>query len=1490
MKKKLLAFLLTMIMAVGLLPAAGAAALDQVVYAGGSALYNANGQKVNGTDLGANGSVVKISKTIEQYQENGVNVENEFVVTLQVQAAQNLLEIASDTPDSAVLLVMDVSNSMEDCVECGEAANHTNHTGTTTTTYYCRNNSGNVFTASYLNNQVCRHCGQVQNRHRLVTNSTPGSHTYQTRLAATKAAANDFLYEFANETGAQEGDRRMVAIVAYGTHAVRVLDWTDITTTTGMYDAQTAVNSLTIANNNQAQARRGGGTSIESGLALGRNLLDEDDINGIDYRYTILLTDGQPTYPSAEPNSTRTSYISGSTANSGSSTQESDMNDVAAIADTIINTHKSKLYSICFGKVDGEPVWGLKPFGNWSGQNPRWSTNQNTTVGQWLGSFSTAAYQAQDASAAQLFDTFSSILAQIQVAAKAWKVEDWMGEHMMYVGPVSENDGNNVSDNLDAADYNNNAPAFLWDLLTSHADTSKWNFSQNTGVLSYTYQYRAKLDNLDTRYSTTDGNEENPSNAATDANNLATLRYATTDAQGNWPESTDDYQTANFPVPQVQGLVGELTFRKVDEHDNPIENITFRLRSKEHVANPGAANEWAYVQATSDANGMVTFTGIPSGHEYILLEAEKPDYYEDLGDLDVSISWSEATISKGGSRITDTDEEGNIKLVNHFDEDDLGKLTIKKKFAEGSEIPASIQFKITGPNNYTAQRELNSADLQADGTWTWTMTGLHFGEYTIQEINAVDEHGNLLRNTHDLEYAITVDGVEVVEETVFDGANLPEVEVEIKSTDDRTVIVQFTNSMTRKQGKLSITKSFVDLPASMVNANMGLTMKVTATPVDVHGAPIAGESPVTLDLVWNNGAYTASKDLPIGRYKLTEELSGTVPGYSLLHYVFEQNGANIENGIVTIEDDETLSVTLKNHYEQDMGRIVVLKRFAGDLDAEYFEENLRVFHINIYKNDANGELVDTIVIDAGDGRWAGQSKLLPVGTYYVDEVVAQGETGTAFEPDYTHTVQWSGSQTIHLTDDALVGLALTNHYDQQEGYLRVSKVFAGLPEALSNNLTITITVKDAETDETVDTLTLVQDNDWTENIMLPVGAYKLEESGAEVANYALSAEWSGLTNGVVVITAENTVDARAAVTLTNTYVQDMGFIQLTKAFAGDLTAADFAGKTITVDIMSGNEVVNTLTLTSDHLTATSDPLPVGDYQLVESGAEVADYDLTQTWVGVKEGTLSTVTVAKNATAQVQLTNTYDQHKGGLTVSKTVVGAPANVNDTFTFTVTFKDASGNPIADGEYGDMVVANGAATVTLTDGQSVFADHLPVGTVYTVTEQEHNNYVTSYTGATGTIAADTTAAAAFTNTYKTGGLTVTKTVEGNGADPAKMFTFMVMTNTSVNGVYGDMTFENGVAIFQLAHGMSKIAVNLPVGINYSVVEQDNEGYTVTSENANGVIAADGVIEVHFINNRTVNVPETGDNAKLGLWFALLTLSMAGIAVITLNARKKAN
>ena len=259
--------------------------------------------------------------------------------------------------------------------------------------------------------------------------------------------------------------------------------------------------------------------------------------------------------------------------------------------------------------------------------------------------------------------------------------------------------------------------------------------------------------------------------------------------------------------------------------------------------------------------------------------------------------------------------------------------------------------------------------------------------------------------------------------------------------------------------------------------------------------------------------------------------------------------------------------------------------------------------------------------------------------------------------------------------------------------------------------------------------------------------------------------------------------------------------------------------------------------------------------------------------------------------------------GNLTVSKTVTGTAGETDRAFNFTVELSDNGVN----GVYGEMEFKNGEAKFSLKHGESKTAQGLPAGLKYSVTETEadQDGYSTTDSGAAGSISDGTTAEAKFTNERavqpvpSTGSLTVTKTVKGNAGSRSKYFSFTVeLDDKTINGVYEQMSFKDGVASFSLKHGESCTAGSLPEGTGYKVYEAEanKNGYSTVAVNSSGKISGGTTATAEFINTRNYAygglIPHTGDSSNLGLWMALGGISLLAIAggcvCLWVRSRKK--
>ena len=165
---------------------------------------------------------------------------------------------------------------------------------------------------------------------------------------------------------------------------------------------------------------------------------------------------------------------------------------------------------------------------------------------------------------------------------------------------------------------------------------------------------------------------------------------------------------------------------------------------------------------------------------------------------------------------------------------------------------------------------------------------------------------------------------------------------------------------------------------------------------------------------------------------------------------------------------------------------------------------------------------------------------------------------------------------------------------------------------------------------------------------------------------------------------------------------------------------------------------------------------------------------------------------------IAFTNT--RKTGDLELNKKLISArAADADQMFTFTVTLGDKSIN----GKFGDMTFTNGVATVELKGGEKATATGLPTAISYTITEASATGFqLTGKTGDEGTIS-KTTSVATFTNTRETGDLELNKVlISARAADADQKFTFTVtLSDKTISGTYGGMTFENGVATVTRDH-----------------------------------------------------------------------------------------
>lgn len=280
--------------------------------------------------------------------------------------------------------------------------------------------------------------------------------------------------------------------------------------------------------------------------------------------------------------------------------------------------------------------------------------------------------------------------------------------------------------------------------------------------------------------------------------------------------------------------------------------------------------------------------------------------------------------------------------------------------------------------------------------------------------------------------------------------------------------------------------------------------------------------------------------------------------------------------------------------------------------------------------------------------------------------------------------------------------------------------------------------------------------------------------------------------------------------------------------------------------------------------------------------------------------------------QVGFTNAYSVEstkvENAFKVQKKISGRNWTTSDAFTMTLTAQGEA--PMPKG------AKDGVSTIELHKDAQVgnfgTIEYTKPGTyTYVITEQSGDEAALTFSKATyratvtvtdegtgklsaktkiaqltddaGDAVERTVEAAVFTNTAKTGSLTVKKTVVGG--DSQREFGFAVtLTDGDGEPVFGTfgkgknaVTFTDGKATFKLKDGEEKAITGLPVGARYTVAEDAVEGYTTTVNEADGSKAEGAVTE----DGATVAFTNTYGTATEGR-----DVSTAGLFTKTLEGR----
>lgn len=115
-------------------------------------------------------------------------------------------------------------------------------------------------------------------------------------------------------------------------------------------------------------------------------------------------------------------------------------------------------------------------------------------------------------------------------------------------------------------------------------------------------------------------------------------------------------------------------------------------------------------------------------------------------------------------------------------------------------------------------------------------------------------------------------------------------------------------------------------------------------------------------------------------------------------------------------------------------------------------------------------------------------------------------------------------------------------------------------------------------------------------------------------------------------------------------------------------------------------------------------------------------------------------------------------------------------------------------------------------------------------------------------------------------GGLSITKEVVGEeNCQEEFQFELRLPYHTNLNGVYGDLEFHEGIALFSLKDGQTVTANNLPAGAHYEITEAQTDKYRVDVADNIGEIPKNDTKKILFTNTKYPNLSlsktVTGEN-----------------------------
>ena len=510
--KKAAALLLALCMALSLSVTAFAAEETEAVVSnqvGDYLAYDSDGNSgayTNVTLKTTEDGKVTLSKTIQQTGKDA------FDITLHVTTTEDL-EVIKKARDAAIVIVMDVSGSMQFAMDGGG---------------FCATcNNDKYYTDAYK----CCHGGWQSAWAVPGKLDQNGDDHGDTRFALMESAVSVFLNDFADETGTA---KRMVSMVCYNDKVEKELGWVNVTEADGMAAAQDVVAPGALA------ALTGGDTNTSLGLHYANEYLKDAAVKGIENTYVLLLTDGAPY--------TAIQYKADGTINPRVSGVGYDCDLTKAAADKLKEDHKNtEVYTVCFG-YQGKEWTATHSIVN----GVLTGADKNFNIDELMADIATEGCFFRGENVNEFKLSLGSIVEEtVSSGAKLWTVTDPMGDYIdfdaVYGAPPAVFEDGILS----------------WDLLAEKP------VSVENGIYTYTMKYSITLNTkaegfeFDTLY---------PANKATSLEYALVENNELTDIKTDYFNVPTVFATENkdFTVTFKPGTASHICFLYIDKETGEV--------------------------------------------------------------------------------------------------------------------------------------------------------------------------------------------------------------------------------------------------------------------------------------------------------------------------------------------------------------------------------------------------------------------------------------------------------------------------------------------------------------------------------------------------------------------------------------------------------------------------------------------------------------------------------------------------------------------------------------------------------------------------------------------------------------------------------------------------------------------------------------------------------------------------------------------------------